>query len=297
MTREPAVSVCVPTWNGAPYLRECLSSLLAQTWGDYEILLLDDGSADATLEIAAGFREPRLTIHRNPCRLGLPGNWNRCLELARGRLVKFLFQDDSLAPTALEELVHALDRPSGPVLSFCRREIRHDAGLAALVLGEDYTRYLQAFYDELGDQVTGLDLVLAWARVGRPLSTNVVGEPSFVLFRRDAARAVGGFDVRFSQLADWDLWLRLASHAPLAFVDQILGVFRVHAGGESVRNFGRPCLQRDHFLLLGNLLREYGPVLPPEVCRTLGLRRWRAGYHWAKDSLLGALSGRSGGNP
>jgi len=292
LTREPAVSVCVPTWNGAAHLTECLSSLLAQTWDDYEILLLDDGSADDTLEIAAGFRDARLTIHRNPHRLGLPGNWNRCLDLARGRLLKFLFQDDSLAPTALQELVRALDRPSEPVLSFCRREIRHHAGLAAPVLGEAYTRYLEAFYSDLDDEVTGLDLVLAWTRAGRPLSTNVVGEPSFVLFRRDAARAVGGFDVRFAQLADWDLWLRLARRAPLAFVDQVLGVFRIHAQGESAKNFGRPRLQRDNALLLGKLSRAYGPLLAPAVRWKLRLACGNAGYHWLMESLAGVLKHR-----
>lgn len=293
MSREPAVSVCVPTWNGAAHLTECLESLLAQSFGDFEILLVDDGSSDVTLEIAAGFRDRRLAIHRNPRRQGLPGNWNRCLELARGRLVKFLFQDDSLAPTAIEELVKALDRPPQPVLSFCRREIRHEGALVAVpVLGAAYAGYLAAFYGSAGQPVTGLDLVLAWPRSGRPLSTNVVGEPSFVLFRRDAARAVGGFDVRFAQLADWDLWLRLACRAPLAFVDEILGVFRIHAGGESVRNFGQPRLQRDHFLLLGNLSREYGPLLPPGVRRKLWLARGHAGYHWLKASLLGVLKRR-----
>lgn len=293
MSRGPTVSVCVPTWNGAVHLTECLQSLLAQSFGDFEILLVDDGSSDASLEIAAGIRDSRLTIHRNPRRLGLPGNWNRCLELARGRLVKFLFQDDSLAPNAIEELVKAMDRPTLPVLSFCRREIRHEGALqAAPVLGAAYAGHLAAFYGSAGQPVTGLDLVLAWPRCGRPLSTNVVGEPSFVLFRRDAARAGAGFDTRFAQLADWDLWLRLARRGSLAFVDEMLGIFRIHARGESARNFGHPRLQRDHFLLLGNLSREYGPLLPPEVRRKLRLARWHAGYDWLKESLLGVLKHR-----
>ena len=293
MSWEPAVSVCVPTWNGAAYLATCLDSLLSQSFGEFEILLVDDGSSDASLEIAAGVRDARLTIHQNPRRLGLPGNWNRCLELARGRLVKFLFQDDSLAPAALEALLGALDRPSGPVLSFCRREIRHEGSpLLAPVLGQAYFAHLAQFYESVSPEVTGLDLVLAWPRAGRPLSTNVVGEPSFVLFEREAARAVGGFDTRFVQLADWDLWLRLARRAPLAFVDQVLGVFRIHARGVSARNFGQPRLQRDHLLLLGKLAREYGPLLPVEVRKKLRLARWHAGYHWVKESALAALKGR-----
>ncbi len=293
MTGNPRLSVCVPTWNGGAHLGACLESILGQTYGDYELLVVDDGSSDETLEIAHGFRDPRMVVHRNPARWGLPGNWNRSLELARGELVKLVFQDDTLAPSALEKLVAALDRPSRPDLSFCRREIRHEGSLgAAPVLGDAYMRYLDAFYASAASDVAGQDLVLDWVRVGRPLATNVVGEPSFVLLRAQAARAAGGFDTRYAQLSDWDLWLRLGRQAPLAFVDESLGLFRIHETAVSAKNFGRPRLHRDHLLLLGAISRTYGPILPRAVRRKLRLARFHAAYTWAKESLLALAKGR-----
>src|SRR6185295_13285663 len=144
-----SLSVCMPTWNGGDYVAEALESVLAQTYGDFELLVVDDCSTDRTLDVVSSVKDPRLKLHRNPARLGIPGNWNRCLDLAAGAYVKFLFQDDLLRPTALESLRRAMEGPSRPNLAFARREIRHvGPGFeSGPVLGDHYARYLQGFYD------------------------------------------------------------------------------------------------------------------------------------------------------
>src|SRR5262249_4994646 len=144
----PQVSLCIPTWNGSAYLGEALESALKQSQEELEILLVDDASTDDTVARASSFKDPRLRIHRNATRLGIPGNWNRCLALAQGEYVKFLFQDDTLTPRAVEGLLAALASAGHADLAFGRREIRHQGpGLEALPLrGEPYASALRHFY-------------------------------------------------------------------------------------------------------------------------------------------------------
>src|SRR5437899_12562971 len=100
---QPSVSICIPTYNGAAHLAPCLESALNQTWTDFELLIVDDASSDDTVAIteACAARDRRVRVARNPRNLGLVGNWNRCLELAKGTWIKFLFQDDLLSPACL----------------------------------------------------------------------------------------------------------------------------------------------------------------------------------------------------
>src|SRR3990170_405399 len=87
----PCVSVCIPTYNGGKYIRECIESILVQTYTDFEILIVDDKSFDETIEIAEEFArgDKRIRIVRNRQNLGLVKNWNKCVELAEGEWIKF----------------------------------------------------------------------------------------------------------------------------------------------------------------------------------------------------------------
>jgi len=283
----PLVSICVPTWNGASFLGEALSSALDQTFSDFELLVLDDGSSDGTVALVESFRDPRLALHRNRRRLGIPGNWNRCLELARGKYVKFLFQDDVLVPTAVARLVAALDTAPDAALAFSRREIRHE-GIARgrlPLLDGPYRQAVGAFHASFRGRVDGASLVADALRQGRDLTVNVVGEPSFVLLRREAVLGAGGFDPSFTQLVDWDLWLRLAARGPLVFVDEVLGVFRVHPGAHSAENHRRLRVRWEFVRLLDRVRHHYGPCLPPELRPVLSRTQWSYRRHLVGETL------------
>jgi glycosyltransferase involved in cell wall biosynthesis len=283
----PAVSLCMPTWNGASYVADALRSAIAQTFRDLELLVVDDGSTDGTLQIVAGFDDPRLRVVRNTQRLGLPGNWNRCLGLARGEYVKFLFQDDLLEPWALERLVDALRAAPEASLAFGRRSIRHENGGARtpLLLGDAYPELQRRFYAAARGGVRGEDLVRTALREGRDLTVNVLGEPSFVLLRTGAALRAGGFDPSYRQLVDWDLWLRLGRDAVLVFVDETVGTFRVHDGGQSVRNHGSLRVPWEYVRLLTGIHRHYGETLAQPDRRRLETARWRSRRHLAGEAL------------
>lgn len=283
----PLVSICVPTWNGAAFLGEALQSALAQTYREFELLVVDDCSTDGTVAVAEAVQDPRLVIHRNERRLGIPGNWNRCLRLARGEYVKFFFQDDLLVTTALERLVAALDAAPEAALAFSRREIRHeDIERHRLpLLDGPYTGAVNGFYASFRGQVDGASLVADALRQGRDLTINVVGEPSFVLVRRERALVAGGFDPAFTQLVDWDLWLRMAATGPLVFVDESLGVFRVHAAGYSATNHWRLRVRWEFVRLLDRVRRRYGAKLSPDLRSLLSRSQWSCRRHLVGEAL------------
>lgn len=289
--RTPGVSLCVPVWNPSAYLTEALASAQAQSFRDFELLVVDDASdGDAQRYFPTGLMgDARLRCVRLPRRHGLPGAWNACLELARAPLVKFLFQDDLLAADALERLVEAW-QGSEALLAFGRRAIRHEGTLRTQpLLGPEYARLSAAFHAGLafGGAVRGLDLARAIASGQRHPATNLLGEPSFVLLERDAARRAGGFDRRLRQLPDWDLWLRLLRDRPAAFVDAELGTFRLHAGGATFSQSGSGRQWREELRLLANLERAYGARLEPELRAGLARLRWRTRLRGLRAWLLG----------
>jgi GT2 family glycosyltransferase len=285
MRAAPPVAVLVPTWNGAAHLGECLRSACAQTFGDFELLVVADASTDATRDIAAATGDPRVRVLAHADRRGIPGNWNRALAATRAPLVQFLFQDDLLAPHALDHLVAALSSAPTAVLAFGRREIRHEGDGDLPLKGGTYAEALRGFYAGLDGPLEGRALVSAALAAGRDLTVNVVGEPSFTLIRRDAVEQVGGFDVRYHQLVDWDLCLRLARRGPIVFVDDLLGVFRVHGGGHSAAGHRSLRTRLELLRILAMVHREYGGLLTTDERARLSRARWRMRVHVAMETV------------
>jgi glycosyltransferase involved in cell wall biosynthesis len=235
--RSPQVSVCVPTYNGASYLDASLAGLAAQTFEDFEVLIVDDCSNDATIAIASRWAriDERFKVHVNESNLGLVGNWNRCIELARGDWVKFLFQDDLIEPDCL-----ALMMAAGARCDFvaCSRSF----------LFEDHCApSLRELYREHEAIVAGLFstepslTAEAYCRAKLDhLDANIIGEPSVTLIRRKLFDDFGMFDPMMVQICDSEMWTRLASHVGVAFVPQRAITFRVHGASASGVNRERP---------------------------------------------------------
>src|SRR5262245_14501161 len=108
MSLPVSVSVCIPTYNGAKFVAEAVQSVLVQSSTDFELLVVDDGSTDGTLDIVRSFTDSRIQIHQNEKRLGIPKNWNHCLALARGEYICLFHQDDVMLPENLQRKVQVL---------------------------------------------------------------------------------------------------------------------------------------------------------------------------------------------
>ena len=185
----PQVSVIIPVFNGEHTIRKAVDSVLNQTFINFELLIIDDGSTDKTVEILSNIPDPRLHIHSYPNR-GVSVNRNRGLELASGAYIAFLDQDDYWSEDKLACQVQALtDNPSAAV-AYSWTHYIDDAG-QFLFEGHRFT--------QIGDLYSEL------------LVANYVdGGGSNLLFRQEIIRAVGGFNSRFDGVEDWELHIRIA---------------------------------------------------------------------------------------
>lgn len=222
--QQPAVSVCVPTYNGAAFVAETLASISAQTFDNYEVLVVDDGSTDGTVDIAEAYAasDARVRVIRNTERAGSSArNANQCVRHARGEWIKFLYQDDLITPRCLEHMLDAGRR--GPfVIAWHGYLVEPNV--------EESTR---RFYESLptlesvlpGSYATTdqfCDAVLThWG-------INFFGPTSSSLIRRDCFDRYGGFSPHIVSIPDMECWIRIGSNEGLAIATERLVMFRVH---------------------------------------------------------------------
>lgn len=250
-TAVPTVSVCIPCYRGAAHLGAAIASVLAQTFTDFELVIIDDNSPDNTAEVVAGFDDPRIRYLRNPANLGPEGNWNRCLDEARGRYFKLLPQDDLIAPTCLEQQVEVLEHDTAHRLAlvFCARTIL-DA--------RDRTVMVRGYPKRHSGIVDARSLLRQCVRRG----TNVIGEPGSVLFRRESAALAGRFDASIPYVLDLDYWVRLLCHGDAWYIKAPLASFRVSVGSWSVRIGARQSLEYQMFIRKLALERRFAASGP-----------------------------------
>ncbi len=230
---KPLISVCIPTFNGAKYIKECLDSVLAQTFTDFEVLIVDDKSSDETLSIAQEYAtyDPRFRVIQNKCNLGLVGNWNRCVELAQSEWIKFLFQDDLIEPACLERML-AVRKPETAIIC-CRRNFIFEAHTT-----ED-TRQYYLTYLSLEKLFPGLTEISARDCCEATLDNiwvNFVGEPTAVMLHRNVFYRFGVFNPHLIQICDLEFWTRIAIHTGIIYIPETLATFRVHARSTSAIN-------------------------------------------------------------
>lgn len=149
------LGIGLPVHDGERYLAEALESLLGQTFGDFELVICDNASTDATAEIAAEYarRDGRVRVHRSPENIGAAPNFNRAFDLCRGaELFKWAAHDDVCAPTYLERCVEALDRRPDAVLAHPRTRVIDEDGAVV----EDYAYELQTDAPRAVDRFSAL---------------------------------------------------------------------------------------------------------------------------------------------
>ena len=255
------VSICLPIYNGEAFLTECIESILAQTYGDFELLIVDDGSSDSSAAIAHRYaaRDKRVQYHRNERNLGLVANWNRCAALARHDWIKFVFQDDLIAPTCVERLMELATDP--PMLVTCRRDFIFDDTVGERMQGW----YLgnQQLIDECfasGDLDAEACRRLALSHMG----ANLYGEPTSVLLHRSFFERFGLFRDALIMSCDLEYWIRVSTHTGARYVPETLATFRVHSGATSAHNHALRAFRTstlDNLVLLRDFATE--PVYAP----------------------------------
>ena len=267
----PTVSVVIPAYNVERLIRQTLDSVLAQTYRDFEVVVVDDGSKDATAEVVSGYGEPVRCIRQ--ANAGPSAARNRGLREARGEFVAFLDADDLWLPEKLAAQMPLFDAEGRVGLVYCRFE-RMDMDGRPLPTTPWLTPTGRVYYQLL-------------ERSYVPASTPVVRKACF--------ERAGCFPEDMSWAEDWHLWIRIARHYEYAVADEVLVCHREMPGGLWAQ---RGKAHRGVLEVLARTARETDDPRAKTLCRRF-LRRARRNYgldllregQWAegRQALLCAL--------
>lgn len=212
---DPKVSIVIPAYNAAAFIERTLASVKAQTFTDYEVVVVDDGSSDATKETVEAF------LHKNA--LGgrcirqtnkkIAAARNQGMRSSQGFYIAFLDHDDIWYPKKLEKVIREFGRkPTADLICHNENVVRSGKTLRTTKNGPA----VPAMYEAL---LLG----------GNSLSA------SAVVVKKDVAMSVGGFreDEQYNTVEDYDFWLRLSRVAKFHFIDEALGEYALLDGGAS----------------------------------------------------------------
>jgi glycosyltransferase involved in cell wall biosynthesis len=222
--RQPTVSVVIPNYNHARYLRKRIDSVLTQTYQDFEVIVLDDCSTDDSRTIIGEYaNDPRVRIELNEKNSGSTfKQWNRGVGLARGKYVWIAESDDYADARLLSRLVPILERQPEVALAYCR----------SWLVMDDNTKcgYFDTYLDGVDRLRWTADFVADGIEECRNFFVlyNTVPNASAAVFRKSAFEGQGRADERLRICGDYKLWAGMALSGSIAFVAEPLNFFRRH---------------------------------------------------------------------
>jgi glycosyltransferase involved in cell wall biosynthesis len=265
----PLVSICIPTYNRAEMVGDAIQSALAQTYPAIEVLVVDNASTDETPEVVASLADPRLRFVRNEKNLGLFGNFNRCIALARGSLIHILHSDDTIPPGFTRACVDVLLAHPGVAMTFTPAVVQGAGEAPAGGQGED----------RIFPAPEGFRAILR--------DRGLVACPS-VMVRKEVFAETGPFSMEYPYSSDLYQWLKIALRHAIARVGGTRVMYRQGTHTESYRLlFESPLGYLDTARIYGRVIGELGSDrdrFTPEL--NLALARF------VKDSLYAMCTRR-----
>lgn len=211
-TRNPSISVVMPVYNGGSYLAQAIQSILNQTFFDFELILIDDGSTDPTSEVIAFFRDKRITLLKNARNRGNYPSRNAGMELARGKYICVMDADDVALPARLERQFTYMER--NPKTGICGSFIQNiPSGFCPKFITDDQL------------------LKVAF------LSDNHCSHPSLILRKEYLTRYGLYYNEGYCYAADFDLCARGFRYFKVQNIPEVLLQYRRHAGQISSAKF------------------------------------------------------------
>lgn len=263
--KQDKISIIMPCFNAEARISESVASALNQTYYNIELIVVNDGSTDRSLQILQGVNDSRLKII-NQSNRGVCAARNRGLAGASGDYIAFLDSDDFWNTDCLEKLYNALQSEPEAVLAYCGwQNVGLPGGRGEPYIPPDY---------ESHQKLESLLRTCPW-----PIHA--------ALTRRSAIEAVGGFDEQFSNAEDYGLWLWIASFYKIVRVPEVLAFYHFHEWQQASKNRVRAA--KEHWLVQQKFLRQHS-----DVVEQIGHRRIRqlthgellkSGYicYWERD--------------
>jgi glycosyltransferase involved in cell wall biosynthesis len=232
------VSVCMPIYNGALYIRDAIQSIFNQTVMPQEIIVSDSGSSDGSENIVREeAQRSRVKVIILPTKTpGMVANWNSTIRAASGKYIKFLFQDDLLHSNCLEEMVKVAESDKRIGLVFSPRDLLVEPSVEEDLMTQWLVQHpnLSAGFGNLETNQAGSLLLGSSKLLQGPL--NKIGEPTAVLVRTDLFHRVGLFNENMRQLVDMEMWVRLMASSHVGYIPRALSSVRFHAGQATNRH-------------------------------------------------------------
>lgn len=217
MPDKPLVSICIPTYNRAGMIREAIETSLGQSYRNIEVIVVDNNSSDNTEEVVKSYQDPRLRYVKNERNLGLFGNFNRCIELSRGKYLHILHSDDYIDPDFTACCVAFFQAHPSVVMTSTRARIV-GTGSEKEIAGNDTNIVYRA--------PEGFRRLLA--------TRSYINCPS-VMVLRDIYQEVGPFSLEYPYSSDFYQWLRISRNHDIGFVSGACVFYRHGEHSESFR--------------------------------------------------------------
>ncbi|MFD1064142.1 glycosyltransferase family 2 protein [Winogradskyella litorisediminis] len=236
---RPLVSICIPTYNGASYIEECINSALAQSYNNFELIISDDASSDNTLAIVNDYKSKNdIPIHIfNHQPNGIGANWNNCVKHANGDYIKFLFQDDILERDCVEKQIGMMLSDTNIAMVYAKRHFIYEKETPQLLEFKNVYGALHNYWFNLKISegvIDGKEYLRDRNFLNAP--KNKIGEPTSVLLDKACFDKVGFFNEELKQALDCEFWSRLMPFYKIGFVDAYLSSFRLHSAQASAIN-------------------------------------------------------------
>ncbi|MCF4102116.1 glycosyltransferase [Gillisia sp. M10.2A] len=206
-------SILIANYNNGQFFRDCYNSIIQQTYDDWEVIIVDDGSTDNSVEIIHNLIEedPRFKLYQNPVNKGCGFTKNKCAYKSTGDLLGYLDPDDALYPDALERMINAFRENSKTVVITSKYKMFDE----------------QLNYIGKGEHGEGIPEGQSYLTYGKGALT------AFAVFKKDAFLNMGGLDVKMKRAVDQDLYYKLEEQGEHVFLNKFLYKYRLHANGIS----------------------------------------------------------------
>lgn len=222
----PKVSVIIPNYNHASFLKARIKSVLEQTFTDIEVILLDDCSTDNSVELIKVFQDAGASINIVPNKVnsGSPFiQWNKGVSMAKAEYIWIAESDDVADISFLDELVYQLDQNPNVALAYCQSN-KMDASGSVTGSWKDWTDDLDLKLFAENFTMSGLEYIERFL-----IHRNTIPNASAVLFRKSVYEQIEGADENIKNCSDWLTWLKMLLNHDVAFVSKPLNYFRYHA--------------------------------------------------------------------
>lgn len=213
---NPTVSVCIPAYNASKTIGKTIESVLASTYQDFEIVVVDNASTDVTADIVRSYDDPRISLSVNDENYGPRENWNRAVAATTGRYVKLVCADDRIDPDCLAKQVAVFEDPAneGVVMVAARRVLVDDQGKQLMK-----ARGLSGMEGRIAGQRA--------IRIAVRSGTNPFGEAAAVLLQGDIIRKSLPWSDKHPYMIDVEMWLRILEQGDLFAIPETLAEFTV----------------------------------------------------------------------